>query len=445
MACTIDHLHVDQRVTVLRDFADLAGVGVRAGETALIRGLGMDYGRMEVLIELERHGRRDRLRFALRAPDGPRIGRMKDYFEVDETIATPPAPVDSPPARPPHEPRGGEFPSMPAAGPTPPAGTALGERSVACGCDPVFHRPLLPARGEVAVHACLRCGMVTASRSIGDDGRFTGQGWRETLTVSLPEPVLRWIAGWPRVRVDHTVGPPWPTSADLVRYPTLFYPADARCDDPAELDRLEARLAREQAGQSVAERQRATHRVRTGPPPGLPADLQDYAMLWEALQLRPDSRLPDLFHLAQPRSLGRDLAAEVIRRRPDAWELLVDCLRSRDVTRRGVGFMVARDWHPPDPRLPALLIELLGGLSLAPVPDEPLRIAGRGEGEMLLLLVAELRLATPEMLATLRALMRQLGRHDAFLVDCLRHVLHGLDPAHHAAPGRAFGHLFLNP
>lgn len=76
-------------MTVLRDFTDLAGVTVRAGETAVLRGLGMDYVRTEVLIELERDGARDNLRFALRAPDGPRIGRMKDYFEMGEDVTTP--------------------------------------------------------------------------------------------------------------------------------------------------------------------------------------------------------------------------------------------------------------------------------------------------------------------------------------------------------------------
>lgn len=89
MACTIDHLRVDHRVTVLRDFTDLAGRTVRAGETAVVRGLGMDSARMEILIELERAGERVQLRFALRAPDGPRVGRMKDYFEMGEDVTAP--------------------------------------------------------------------------------------------------------------------------------------------------------------------------------------------------------------------------------------------------------------------------------------------------------------------------------------------------------------------
>lgn len=89
MACTIDHLRVDHRVTVLCEFTDLAGIAVRTGETAVLRGLGIDYTRMEVLIELERNGVREPLRFALHAPDGPRIGRMKDYFEMGEDVTKP--------------------------------------------------------------------------------------------------------------------------------------------------------------------------------------------------------------------------------------------------------------------------------------------------------------------------------------------------------------------
>ncbi len=89
MACTIDHLRVDHRVTVLREFTDLAGVTIRAGETAVLRGLGLDCARMEIWIELERNGTRDRLRFALHATDGPRNGRMRDYFEIGEDLTPP--------------------------------------------------------------------------------------------------------------------------------------------------------------------------------------------------------------------------------------------------------------------------------------------------------------------------------------------------------------------
>jgi hypothetical protein len=436
MACTIDHLRVDHRVTVLRDFTDLAGVAVRAGESGVLRGLGLDHARMELWIELERNDTRAKLRFPLRATDGPRNGHMKEFFQIGESIDTrPPAP---PPTIEPPPPKGPKRPPatlLACAGTQAPDNTSLAETSVACDCDPGFHRPLLPARGELSVNACLRCGTVTCSRSFGDDGRFTGNAWSETRTVLLAGPVHEWIAQWPRVKVDHAAADGlWPMSADFIRYPTLYYPGDTRCDDLAQLAALEARLAREQSAQSPAERLRATQRVTSPPPAGVPAELQGYVMLWRALQLQPDSELADLFHLAQLRSPGSAVAAEVLRRRPDAFELMVHALRGGDATTRGVGFAIARDLRPADPRLAGILIEILNGLSVDPLPNVPGRVVSWDQFEMILLLIAELKLATPEILATLRALMRKLARHDTRLAGCVRVVLHELDPTACAAP-----------
>ncbi len=92
MACTIDHLRVDHRVKVLRDFTDLGGLRICAGEVGVLRGLGLDYTRMEIWIELERHGARERLRFALRATDGPRNGQMREFFELGEDVTAPRVP-----------------------------------------------------------------------------------------------------------------------------------------------------------------------------------------------------------------------------------------------------------------------------------------------------------------------------------------------------------------
>jgi len=429
MACTIDHLRVDHRITVLRDFTDLAGVTIRAGESAVLFDLGLDTKSMEIWLGLERNGVRQQHRFALRATDGPRNGRMRDYFEMGDPVDDPPAPVRAakPPPPPPPRPRRSLFELLGFASKQAPADTSLGERRVACDCDTAFHRDLYGTRGELTVAACLRCGTLTCSRSFGDDGRFTGDAWQEVRTVTLPDRVHRWLAGWPRVKIDYAAHNRWPMSADLVRYPTLFYPADTRCADLARLAEAEAHLAREQAGRSRAQCVRWTHRVSASPPEGLPEPLRGYAMLWEALQLGPDSALSDLLHHAQLRSPGSDIAAEVIRERADAFELIVDGLRSADPSRQGVGFAIARDGSLPDPRLASVLIELLGTLSFEPLPDVPQAIASRGRCALLLLLIADLQMRTPEMLATLRALMRKLARHDAFLVDCVRIVLRELE------------------
>jgi hypothetical protein len=430
MACTIDHLRVDHHVTVLRDFTDLTGITIRAGETGILRSLGLDTAQMEIWIELERPGARDKLRFTLRATDGPRNGRMKEYFEMGDAIQTPSVPATPAVAAPPSDaPKRPQTSLQPYIGKQAPNDTSLEDLRVACECDPAFHRELLSARGQLSVYACLCCGTVTCSRSFGDDGRFTGNAWQETRTVTLAEPVHRWIAGWPRVKVDYSAHSRWPMSADFVRYPTLYYPADTRCAQLTRLAELEARLAREQATQSRAARLRATHRVNSAPPASVPDDLRGYVMLWEALQLRPKSNLSDLLHHAQPRSPGCDIAAEVLRQRPDAFDLIVTSLQSQDATRRGAGFVIARDLHPVDPRLPGVLIELMQNLSFDPLPDVPQGIVSRGRFEMIFLLIADLKLATPEMLSTLKTLMRKLARHDDFLTDCVRIVLRELNSA----------------
>ena len=442
MACTIDHLRVDQRVVVLRDFTDLAGVVVRAGEAAVVRGLGLDLAQMEIWIELERGAVRERLRFALRATDGPRNGHMKAYFEVveasvDEPVVAVPVPAASL-AQPERE-RAAPVQSVRRTHDArrvaqAPHDTDLGERRVACDCDAAFHRDLLSARGDLTVAACLSCAAVTCSRTVGDDGRFTGDGWQKNIAVALPDAVHAWIGGWPRVKVDHTTHVRWPMSADLVRYRTLHYPADLRCDDLARLAEIEAELAREQAGRSWGERLRATQRVAAPPPAGVPEQLRGYELLWHALQLTPQSDVEVLLHHAQLRSPGSDVAAELVRARPDVFDIVAAALRSDDATRRGAGFAIARDWRPVDPRIEALLVELLEGLSLEPLPHSPMFVAGRGRGEMLLLLIAELHLATPNMLAVLRALMRTLARHDDFLTDCVRIVVRELNATSHSNP-----------
>ena len=435
---TIDNLRTDHRVTVLHDFVDAKGVRMRSGETGILLGLSLDQLRMEIHIVIERATGKVDLVFPLRAQTGPRNGHMNEYFEMGDAVETASVSVTTPVApSPPIEPERTQAFLRSYAGKQPPNDTSLGERRVACDCDPAFHRELMSARGSLAVSACLSCGIVTCSRSVGDDGRFTGDSWQENLVVALPDPVHRWISNWPRVKVDYTANHRWPMSADFVRYPTLYYPADTRCKDLAQLADLETRLTREQSTQSAIAKLRATHRVNSAPPSDVPEQLCGYAMLWQALQLRPRSDLADLLHHAQPRSPGCELAAEALRQRSDVFDLIVSSLRSADDTRRGVGFMIARDLRPVDPRLEGVLIGLMNSFSFDPLPDVAPGIVSRVRFQMIFLLVAELRIATPEMLATLRTLLRKLARHDHFLVDCVRIVLRELtaapSPASHGA------------
>lgn len=89
MSTTIDHLRVDHRVTVLRDFTDAAGITLRAGESGVICGVSFDQIRMEIQIEIERESGKVALTFPLKAQGGPRNGHMKEFFEVGEDISTP--------------------------------------------------------------------------------------------------------------------------------------------------------------------------------------------------------------------------------------------------------------------------------------------------------------------------------------------------------------------
>jgi hypothetical protein len=86
---TIDHLSVDHRVTVLRDFTDAAGLTLRAGESGVLRGLSCDQRRLEIHLEIERPSGKVDLVFPLTAKTGPRNGHMREYFEVGEDVSIP--------------------------------------------------------------------------------------------------------------------------------------------------------------------------------------------------------------------------------------------------------------------------------------------------------------------------------------------------------------------
>jgi len=86
MSATIDHLQLDHRVRVLQDFRDARGRRCQTGETAVIRGMELDWPRQEVFIEWEREGAIERLAFSLAAKSGPRSGAMRDYFSVEERV-----------------------------------------------------------------------------------------------------------------------------------------------------------------------------------------------------------------------------------------------------------------------------------------------------------------------------------------------------------------------
>jgi hypothetical protein len=104
MGCTIDHLEAGHCVTVIRDFADARGESHRAGETAVLKALGVDLASGCIRIDWEREGRVETLVFELASRSGPGNGRMREYFEVSELAQEAVRPPSVAPEPPPVEP-----------------------------------------------------------------------------------------------------------------------------------------------------------------------------------------------------------------------------------------------------------------------------------------------------------------------------------------------------
>lgn len=421
MSTTIDHLSADHEVTVIQEFTDAGGIHVAAGTVGHIDRIELDWPQYEIQIAWERNGRKETLRFALAATSGPRNGKMREFFQVGRRV---PDPSRSTPIAP--GPGGSAmttWPPQPVHEANPSGATDVSEVAVACDCDPALHRAVL-FESECSVHGCLRCGTVTCTERIGDDGRFTGNRWQAYRKMALGQSVLDWLARWPRIKVDYGAAPGrWPMAAELVRYPTLFYPARVRCEDVTELRETEARLTREQAAQTVAEKLRAAAGRLPPPPKPLPATFSCFGDVWEALQLDPQSDLETLLHFAQLRHRATALAADLLRRRPDAFEIMVSGLRSGNPVRASAAIAMARDARPVDPRLERVLIDLIRQIPLVPLPEVPGRIAGWRRFEELLVVIADLKLASAEMLSFLSEQQRRLARHDAAIIQAIRVVL----------------------
>jgi hypothetical protein len=89
MGCVIDHLQANHRILVLQDFRDARGTRHRKDDTGIIRIMDLDWARQEIVIEWERDGEAEKMFFALDAKDGPRNGRMRDFFAMEERVPLP--------------------------------------------------------------------------------------------------------------------------------------------------------------------------------------------------------------------------------------------------------------------------------------------------------------------------------------------------------------------
>ncbi len=435
MGCTIDHLSADHRITVLRDFVDARGVAHRAGESGIIRVMQFDWPTQEIWIDWERDGRIERMTFASAAKSGPRNGAMREFFELGEYLPAPRAerskapvpPADAAPVvrQDPSRSTGSietvrawirSFaPARPTPRPRdyPAAETCLDHRDVACDCDPQLARQVLIPWTVPKVSACLACGTVTATVSRGDDGRYTGDAFYANFVVAVPAPVVAWLEHWPRVGVD-VAGVPtrWPMQAEWVRYPKWYLPANESFTDATDLAEREAKARAEQSSKPRLAVLREAGVPRNPAPAGVPQGLEGFVDTWEALQLKPDSDLLELIRLAQLRNAASPVAAELLCARGDAFEVLGRALRSEDATWQSAGVAMAFAGGGPAGALADLVMDLLEGLPLEPLPDVPGRVKAWRRFEELLLVLAERRLATPRVLKGLVPLCRRVVRRD---------------------------------
>ena len=89
MAMTIDHLRVDHRITVIREFEDAKGKRMYVGDTGVLTGMDWDQIQSEIYLEIKCASKKVRLVFSLTSKTGPGNGRMREYFEVGEDVTPP--------------------------------------------------------------------------------------------------------------------------------------------------------------------------------------------------------------------------------------------------------------------------------------------------------------------------------------------------------------------
>ena len=441
MATTIDHLEAHHRYTVIRGFTDATGLRVPFETSGVIRRIELDPGWTQIFIDWERDEPKgastpQRLTFLLAATDGPRNNHMRDYFEKGE-IVMPPRPA-KPAKQTDHAPEHAttKRPAEPLArfsGRQPQEDLCLNELTVACDCGPAFHRAVWPPRGNLGVHACLHCGAVTVTRQVGDDGRFTGDSWTAYWTVPTPQPVVDWLSRFPRIAVNH-VGAPWrwPMEATLVRYPTLFYPADARVADEAELKRLEDTLFDAQSSLTRADRQSSACGDISAPPEGVSQDFANFLAVHRALGQRSSSDVDALRHNAHLLSAASELAAALLLRRQDAYRVMMRWLADADEDTFSAGIAMLRDSRPlfsgpDDPRLAPELIKLMNDLPLGERMNVPGRVESCLRFEAFLVAIADLGANSMQMQDGIRALRVKIARKDDTLLEAMGIVLNELN------------------
>ncbi len=89
MALTVDHLCIDHRVTILREFTDAPGSTMRVGQVGILRGLTYNQIQAIVTMEIELETGKVAVVLPLRVQSGPRLGHMKEFFELGDYVPVP--------------------------------------------------------------------------------------------------------------------------------------------------------------------------------------------------------------------------------------------------------------------------------------------------------------------------------------------------------------------
>lgn len=445
MGTTIDHLESHHRYKVIRGFTDATGIRIPFEATAVIRRMEVDPGFTQIFIEWERDGANgeiipERLTFDMRATDGPRNNHMREYFEKGEVVMPPREPKAAKPA-PADQAKLDQTKSDPAKSDqaksdqakSDPSSTQDHSQTVNCNCGPVFHRSLWPIARNIHVNACLRCGALAVTKQIGDDGRHTGNAWTAYMPVDTPKATLDWLNHFPRLAIHYPGAPNrWPMAAELVRYPMLFYPADARARDEADLAKLEAALDAVQSPLTRADRQFSACGAIPRPPENLPALFDDFRTIHAALGLRGAGDIAALRNHAHLRSASTEMAASILLERANAYDVMMDWLSSRDDDVFSAGIAMLRDSRPlftgpEDPKLTLELIAILNDLPTGKLRDVPDRIESCYRFEALLVAIADLGANCTKMQDGLRALRTKLARKDPTLVAAIGTALNELN------------------
>ena len=271
----------------------------------------------------------------------------------------------------------------------------------------------------------MKCGTVNYTEVHGDEGRYTGQSCTVHMEVSLAKDVMAWLAEWPRV-IPLYHEPLWWMHPALRRSESIYLPAKLHCKTPEKLEAEESRLHEEQ--QSLGRRATLIQCgvPKTPPPAGIPSPLAAFASIWHDLQLTPQS---DAHHLIDRANRDSIIAADLLIQRSDAAALLEEAIRNGK-PHAALAMLRVSAQSPPD--LTSSLIDAINAIPMTPMNGVPDRISLSGRMEVLLLIVAEIKIRSPAMSAALRLLMRKVARHDSSLVAQIRIALREI--ANPAAP-----------